>query len=68
MTEGKVQALLQQYPGLQREDLCELNTEYSCSICAHPDCERVGTKGRECCPRHVSATVEQFKVNYLGAK
>ena len=36
------------YPGLKKEDLCEMNTEYSCVICANSTCKHYLDKNRAC--------------------
>jgi len=50
--------ILIKYPGLNIRDLCELNSCYSCIICADFNCNKRIVKGA--CGHHIIMTTEQW--------
>ena len=53
--------LCSEYPGLDKEKLCQMNPEYSCYICNSLECpkHKLGRPNRACI-KHVKITQEEW--------
>ena len=63
MSNNKIIKLLHKYQGLRREDLNELNPEYSCIICSNKKCNNINV-AKKSCPNQTMVTVSEFVLRY----
>jgi len=62
--EKQFKEISEKYPGIKKDDICEMNPWYSCSICDNRKCENIGRKGKYSCPDHVRLDVDTFAKRY----